>query len=263
VAKMITAVDLAKGLVSPFPDAAPREVDTYSNSGAFLPQVKVLDVVNALPTEYGYLSFFGEEQQLGSIPGEDWVQEVIVLRTLSGIMLLVALCPGGLWLCCPGSYDTVALASVSPLPTPAVAHLTARKTLTLSNGGFNWVKVAGCTNPSPNPWKWWTYAIVNNRIYFYQQGLAAIVEIADNHKQQVRIDWFKPASIIGTVDCYHEVVTLSYDSQCTTTSQTLTLSARLPTVTLTHLDKAHIAAVADRLWVEKVRTFLDTEIKVR
>lgn len=259
--KSIITVDLANGLAQPFPDHVPIEVDAYSNSGAFMPRVKVIDVVNALPTTAGYVSFFGSEQQLGTIPDEEWVQDVLIIRTLNGIMLLAGLCPGGLWLCCPGSYDTVALSTITPVPT--VSHLIARKTLTLSNGGFNWVRVANCANPSPNPWKWWTYAIVNNRIYFYQQGLGAIIEIADLNKQQVRLDWFNPTSIIGTVNCYHEVITGVLHSGCTTTSLTFTLGASQPNATISNLNKAHIAAVADRLLAEKIRTFIGAEVGVR
>jgi hypothetical protein len=260
MARNIYTADLAKGLVTPFPDNSPVEIDKYSSSGAFMPQLQVLDIVNAMPTVAGYMSYFGNEAQVGQIVGETYIQDVIVVRTFNGIMLLVAMCPTGLWLCCPASQSTGTLTTVTPVPT--VTHLTARKTIALVNNGFAWLKVAACANPSPNPWKWWTFAILKNKLYFYQQGLGAIVEIADTVLQQIVINWYNPTSIIGTANCHTEIVHSVLNSGCTTTQQSMSFGSALLPVTLTNLNKAHIAAVAPELWAEKIIALMGAQVRV-
>jgi hypothetical protein len=259
MAKMIYTVDLAKGLVSPVPDAIPLVQDKYSTSGAFMPDIGVVDIVNAIPTENGYISYFGENIPLGRISEtEEYVQDVIVLRTFNGIMLLLAMCPGGIYLNCPGSKDGATLVNITPVPS--ITHLIAQKEIALVNGGFAWIRIAGGANPSENPWKWWSHAVVKNKIYFYQQGLGSIVEITDKHPSCVVINWYNPLSIIGTTNVYRWLISIGLNSGCTTTAQTVDFGAVLGSRTISNLHKAHRTAAAAQIWEETIRSFITSAV---
>jgi hypothetical protein len=110
----IYTASLKDGLVSAFPDHLPTQPDEFGATG-YTPKAQVLDVLDALPTENGYASFFGTDLQLGQLP-VDFVQDVIVLRTLHGVTLLAALCPKGLYISSPGSYEQATLTTVPTKP---------------------------------------------------------------------------------------------------------------------------------------------------
>lgn len=246
--KMYQEVKLREGLATLFPDEERKEVDRYSNSGAFQPELLVLDAVNSIPTPRGYASYFGQVLEFGQIPDEEYVQEVIALRTPLGIMLFVAMCPGGLYIACAGSRSPVEGVEVSPLP--AIPHLVYQLELWFADG-FGWTKIAACTNPSPNPWRWWTRAVVKNKVYFYQQGLGAIIEIADKTPKTLVINWYNPTSIIGTYNVMRWKINFHVHSGCTTTQQAMDFGV-LGDYQVNWLHKAHFAAMCPELWEKEL-----------
>jgi hypothetical protein len=261
MARPIYVADIEKGLVSPFPDNLPRLTDEYSARGQFMPSMQVVDAINALPTEKGYISYFGQDLSLGAVTEEPYVQDLFVLRLDGRITVLVAMCPGGLYLCCPGNNTPGTL--VTTTPVPAITHLVAQKTISLVDGaGFGWTKIVEALATSPSPWMLWSYAVVRNRNYFYQQGLGALLRISSVDARTVLLEWLNPSSIIGTVDAYKWTIEGSIDT-ASATEHTLTFDfgTELGQLAISHMHKAHVAAAYAATLSSQLRAFLGATSK--
>jgi hypothetical protein len=261
MAKPIYVANIEKGLVSPFPDSLPRLTDEYSQNGRFMPTMQVVDAINALPTEKGYISYFGQDLSLGIVGEEPYVQDLFVLRLDGRITVLVAMCPGGLYLCCPGNTTQGTLVATDPLP--AITHLVAQKTISLvDDAGFGWTKIDEALATSPSPWRLWSYAIVRNRNYFYQQGLGALIRISSLDARTVLLEWLNPSSIIGNANAYKWTVEGSIDtSNANSVTFVFDFGAALGTVRIVQMNKAHEAAAYAASLSSKLRAFLGATSK--
>lgn len=69
-----------------------------SNTGMHIPDLDIIDGKNVLPTNAGYISFFGKDRALDdTIIGSDKVQEIITYRTKYGDSIQLALTRNGLY----------------------------------------------------------------------------------------------------------------------------------------------------------------------
>lgn len=267
MSKITSQADLKKGLRIIDEELAPSSHGRVSDSGMHIPDLGLIDAKNTLPTNNGYISFFGATDKLESTPLIADVQEQLTYKTLYGDIIQIAFCAEGLWIrslagdaigtltevfpagtrvesinsmpTSPGSgYMTGDVLTITGGTIPAkvlVTKIFSFISLTLLSGGegytvgsgitttggsgtgltvevlvtssntrdyttldFNdgkcaWTKVA-TTVPS-NPWKLWTYAIMENRLYVYQKGLRAIGIIGATKTGQVRIDYQVPTYI--------------------------------------------------------------------
>jgi hypothetical protein len=250
MAKKIIQAALVEGLVSPFPDANVVQPDTYSQGGGFQPALGILDVINAMPTEHGYMSFFGQTVELGSIPGETIIQDILVVRTLHGTIVLVALCPGGLYIRVAGNSNTVVLHDT--LPTPSIAHLAIQQYILFPDDGFTWTKVLTGKLYCASPWRWWTYAVVKNKLYFYQNALGYIAELTSESSQKLIINQYNTTYIIGNYIAHTWTIEGNVDS----TADEIGAQQQIESTELaidhsyTMLHKAHIAAYAPTYWTQ-------------
>lgn len=167
----------------------------------------------------------------------------------------------GLYLCCPGNDTPGTLVVADPVPT--VTHLVAQKTIALvADAGFGWTKIAEPLATSPSPWMLWSYAIVRNRNYFYQQGLGALIRIGSLDARTVLLEWMNPSSIIGTADAYKWIVEGSIDT-ATAVENTLTFDFGdgLGQLAISHMHKTHVAAAYVATLSAQLRAFIGATAK--
>jgi hypothetical protein len=170
----------------------------YTSQGTFIPTLGVSDSHNVLPSQEGYMSYFGVKADLGQVPTNFTVQTIVPLRTEHGHIVLVALCLDRMWIAMATGNSVATLETVDP--TPDITHLHLRKTVTWTGLGFTWLPVAMAGIGSAGPVDEqgiWSYGVVNNIIYFYQQGLGRFVSISSLSPTVLAVDSWNPTFIVG------------------------------------------------------------------
>lgn len=241
---------IAQGLQNPFPDTMPVARDEYTETGQYMVKAEVIDIVNAMPSEAGYFSFFGAEYQLAPLPEDLKLQDIVAVRTKHGVQLLLALCSEGMYICAPGSQAT---AELTPGQSGTPPHHIGQALINLVDGGFNWLLASAAQVGVPSFWARWTHAVVQNRLLFYQAGLGYILEITSNNNKQVVLNKWSSANgsvknariARGSIASY--IASDTFDG----TLQTITLGGQ--TLTVSGLDKLHNLAKLPELWDAKLR----------
>lgn len=235
--------DVSKSLLAISPEQAPSSSDSFSTSGQYIPDMLLLDAKNAMPTATGYTSYFGTKIDFDA-PLEKNVQDIITYRTNTGDTVLIALCQDGLYI---KSIAGNAVPTID-ITTPGEPHVTSRQTITFTESKCEWTLVAFSELGSPNPWALWTWGIVNNKIYFYQQGLGVIIRIYGSEKGVVVVDDLEPTYIIGSVDQFQwHINGTDNNLNCTDTKKSILIPG-LGDFYAYNLDKAHFVKDVIQQW---------------
>ena len=259
--------DVSKSLLVLNPEQIPSSADNFSASGSYTPDFTLLDAKNVLPSTTGYFSFFGKDVDFDD-PLAEGIQDIITVRTLQGDTILFALCPSGLWMKsivgaeAPTLDIQTNIPSTDPNDPPRARHLIGWVEVTMPQGKCKWTNLISSPLGSPNPWALWTWAIVNNNLYFYQQGLGYIAHFYGLEKNKVQIDKLEPFYIIGTVPQYRWTISAQdADAACTDTWKALSI-AGMGEFRLDYLDKAHYVADVVARWQESTLGFLGAGFQV-
>lgn len=249
------------------PETLPSSRDSFTTSGIYQPDFTLLDGKNCLPSVTGYFSFFGTEVDFGDNYPVDDVQDVITFRTHTGDTLLIGMSPDGLYMksvagnAVPTTDDNIN----TPDPdadTLRGRHLIGWEDITMPQGKCDWIRIANAPLGSPNPWSLWTYAIVNNKLYFYQQGLGYIVHIYGHEKDIIRVDRLEPSYIIGEVDQYQWIINgVDSNTSCTDTEKSIQIPG-VGTFYVFNLDKAHYVKNIKQIWLDSTLGFLGQGVRV-
>jgi hypothetical protein len=147
-------------------------------------------------------------------------------------------------------------------PLPDKPHLIAESAIYLATDGFAWVKVAESPIVPPQ-WARWTWAVVKNHVYFYQQGLGAIIEILDgDNPKLLLLQHYNPTSIIGTRLQAQVVIEMGIDTYaCDIAKESITVGD-LGTYNIYNPTKTHIAAIVPELWQQQLGRFNALGVKM-
>lgn len=177
--------DTTQGLVFEEPQRLPQ-----------LPEGKLVayDGKNIMPTVEGYKSFFGVTNRIGdsTLPADE-IQEIISFVTPFGQIVLIALCGDGLWM---RSSEGDGTATITETSTEYLVDFTA-------TGKFSWTKIVPLS--SANKWKLWTKVILNNRAFFYANGLGFIIEVTSEFAGKILLKKLEPTYIISNVAKQHKI----------------------------------------------------------
>lgn len=172
--------DVQNGLIFQEPQDLPQ-----------LPEGKIIayDGQDILPTLVGYKSFFGTQDQLGSVglPATE-VQESFVYSTEQNQLILFALCGDGLW-----------LRTLEGEGTFSVVDTSTDVTVTFPTGLGSWTKVISPSIAIVNPWKLWTKVILKNKLYLYVNGLSYIVRVSSPAVGTLILEKLEPTYIISAI----------------------------------------------------------------
>jgi hypothetical protein len=172
--------DVQNGLIFQEPQDLPQ-----------LPDGKIVayDGQDILPTLVGYKSFFGIQDQLGSValPATE-VQESFVYSTEQNQLILIALCGDGLW-----------LRTLEGEGTFGIVDTASEVTVTFPTGLGSWTKIISPSIAIVNPWKLWTKVILKNKLYLYVNGLSYIVRLSSPSVGTLVLEKLEPTYIISDV----------------------------------------------------------------
>jgi len=176
--------DVTQGLLFEEPQKIPQ-----------LPEGKLVayDGKNIMPTVEGYKSFFGTSNRVGdsTLPATE-IQEILCFSTEYSQLVLIALCGDGLW-----------LRSMEGDGTVTITEDSSEYSIAFPLGNFSWNKIVPLS--SANPWKLWTKVIINNRAFFYANGLANVLEIVSPGPGMIKIKKLDPTYIISAVAKQHKI----------------------------------------------------------
>ena len=176
--------DVTQGLLFEEPQKIPQ-----------LPEGKLVayDGKNIMPTVEGYKSFFGTSNRVGdsTLPATE-IQEILCFSTEYSQLVLIALCGDGLW-----------LRSMEGDGTVTITEDSSEYSIAFPLGKFSWNKIVPLSSASP--WKLWTKVIINNRAFFYANGLANVLEIVSPGPGMIKIKKLDPTYIISAVAKQHKI----------------------------------------------------------
>lgn len=119
--------------------------------------IMAYDGKNVIPTALGYRSFFGEDKKfnVGTLLNGKLVQQVFVFQTIAMSTLMVALAEDGIY----------------------VSNATEEDTQ------FPWLKIVDTSaGQAEGVRRLWTYCVISNIVYFYQQGSDGFYGLVDPAK---------------------------------------------------------------------------------
>lgn len=176
--------DVTQGLLFEEPQKIPQ-----------LPEGKLIayDGKNILPTVEGYKSFFGTSNRIGdsTLPSDE-IQEIISFVTDYDQIVLIALCGDGLW-----------MRSVEGDGTATITETSDEFVIDFPLGKFSWDLIVPLS--SANKWKLWTKVLLNNRAFFYANGLGYILEVTSPSAGKIVIRKLEPTYIISDVAKQHKI----------------------------------------------------------
>lgn len=176
--------DVTQGLLFEEPQKIPQ-----------LPEGKLVayDGENILPTAEGYKSFFGISNRIGdsTLPSTE-IQEIVSFVTEFGQVILLGLCGDGLW-----------VRAAEGDGTATVTETSTEYTVAFPLGKFSWTRVVPLASASP--WKLWTKVLLNNRAFFYANGLGHILEVESLGAGNLTIKKLEPTYIISAVAKQHKI----------------------------------------------------------
>ena len=238
--------EVNQGLIALNSEFIPGDTGGFSQSGRYLPRVQLIDASNVLPTKDGYISFFGSDLSLGDDLDKD-IQEIHTVRLQHGDTILVALCKDGF-------YIKSLLGDSAPTVNTGVDYVE----VIFDSGKCTWTKLDFAANGVPNPWALWTYALVKEHIYYYQQGLGHVIDLSSSIRGTIRADFKELTSLVGTYDVYNWTVDgIDNNLTCTDTQKELTIST-LGSAFVDKLDKAHYVSDLELRWNDTILQNLDT-----
>lgn len=119
--------------------------------------IMAYDGKNVIPTALGYRSFFGEDKKfnVGTLLNGKLVQQVFVFQTIAMSTVMIALAEDGMY----------------------VSNATEEPTQ------FPWLKIVDTsTGQAEGVRRLWTYCVISNVVYFYQQGSDGFYGLVDPAK---------------------------------------------------------------------------------
>lgn len=145
-------IDLRRGFLPTDPNAFPENMGMTQQEDSPEELVKILpyEGINFLPTEYGYRSYFGIDSTINVAGLASRCSELLMFQSSGYVNLLVALCEDGIWTSNPATAAEV------------------------------WTQVH-ITTFNPAIFKIWTFAVINNTAYFYQEAGALVYKLTNAH----------------------------------------------------------------------------------
>lgn len=145
-------IDLRRGFLPTDPNAFPENmgVTQQEDSPEDLVRIIPYEGYNFLPAEYGYRSYFGTNSTINIVGLASRCSELLMFQSAGYVNLLVALCEDGIW-----------------TSNPATAAGAWTQVYTLA---FN-----------PAIFKIWTFTVIRNTAYFYQEAGAVVYKLTSAH----------------------------------------------------------------------------------
>lgn len=228
-----TIVDVGKSLV-PLNAEAISENLTYSDGKVNL---VAYSARNVLPTDVGYMSFFGTANSLGDTLLAKDIQEILSFRLLTGDTILLALCRDGCYFKALAGEGAPTLTAVAGPPFDRI------KVDLVDDEKASWTFLFSSPQGSTSPWHLWTYALLENKLYLYQKGMKFLARITSVEKGQFFVDKLLPTFIISaTAKIYRYVAALTILDRSEHTSRQIvyrSITTKVPTTTSAELAAAH------------------------
>lgn len=238
-----TGIDTNKSLVPINPEAFSEGL-TYQQ-GRSTPLLYAAK--NVLPTDLGYMSYFGTANSLGTTLLDKDIQEILSYRTLTGDTILFALCRDGCYFKALAGEGTPTLTDIDAVVGPPA--VPAKIKVDLDSDEFaSWTFLFNSPQGSTSPWHLWTYAVIENKLYLYQKGMKYIARIDSTEKGQFFVDKLLPSFIISDVArIYKYVAELTIKGVSAFTKRTVTafgVDINVATTTTSQSSIAHNTLVA-------------------
>ncbi|MGB5397464.1 MAG: hypothetical protein WBN96_09960, partial [Gammaproteobacteria bacterium] len=186
MASITSQAKLEEGLQPISSELYPTSEGQVSNQGMHIPDLRMLDGKNVMPTLKGYTSYFGQNSKIGADAIPSYVQDVLCYRTFSGNTILIALVRDGLYIKSLAGDGT---ATVTTTATEISIELE-------NNENMGWTRVL--TTVPTGSWENWTHCIIRNKLYLYQKGLGKILRLDSIIFGEFALALLDPTYIIGT-----------------------------------------------------------------
>ena len=163
MAQKTQIIDITKSYIPGDPNQIPENLVSTSKEDVKEEMLPVIpyDGYNFLPTAYGYRSYFGINSVMGIGDLTSRCQYIIPFQLPNRKTILIALCEDGIW--------TVDSSSANAW-TQLVAHTF-----------------------SPTVFEEWSFAVIENTVYFYKQGREEVYHTYINGTSLLEIHNFSPS----------------------------------------------------------------------
>lgn len=185
--------ELAKGLQLSDPELSPSSAGLASKQGYHIPDLGLIDAKNVLPTQEGYISYFGTDDKLETTPLLINIQEQITYKTLHGDVIQIAFAEKGLYFRSLAGDAAATLTNV-----PASGSSPEYDKLDLNDGKAAWHLILATIPLSP--WKRWTFTLMQNALYIFQKGMDFIGKITSYKPGQIILEHLPPTYIISALE---------------------------------------------------------------
>lgn len=219
MAKLTNQAEIQQGYIPADEETMPSSKGRVSDRGMHVPDLDLIDAKNTLPTNQGYISYFGITDTLEDVGNQldEDVQNIITYKTLHGDTIQIAFCANGLYM------RSVAGDAVGTLTNvPAAGSNPEYDKLDLNDKKCKWTQVL--TTIPTSPWKMWTYCLMENALFVFQKGMDYIGRITSYEPEQIIFEHRPPTYLLQDFKRHKFTYTSEDDSTGDDTYKSITIT---------------------------------------